>query len=66
MIQQDRLQLRWLYNENLHERANIANLAQEFVDSLKGIVDSGGRGDRDPSQTEDVSSGELKHDELSV
>jgi amino acid adenylation domain-containing protein/non-ribosomal peptide synthase protein (TIGR01720 family) len=38
MVSEDRLQLTWVYSENLHQRSTIERLAEEFVAALAGLI----------------------------
>ncbi|MFN6478153.1 non-ribosomal peptide synthetase [Nostoc sp. DedQUE07] len=38
IITGDRLQIEWIYSTNVHQQTTIASLAQEFVETLQGLI----------------------------
>jgi phthiocerol/phenolphthiocerol synthesis type-I polyketide synthase E len=38
VVHQGRLQLNWIYSENVHRRATVERLAQDFVEALHGLI----------------------------
>ena len=37
-VKSERLQLEWIYNENIHQKSTVQNLAEDFLNALRAIV----------------------------
>ncbi|MDZ8090959.1 MAG: amino acid adenylation domain-containing protein [Nostoc sp. DedQUE05] len=67
IITGDRLQIEWIYSTNVHQQTTIASLAQEFVETLQGLIahcSSGESGGYTPSDFPLTKLKQLELDQL--
>jgi non-ribosomal peptide synthase protein (TIGR01720 family) len=65
-IQQDQLQMRWSFSSNVHERASIERLVQEFFRALEGFIGSSRSTEHDILAAEHFPEANLDDKEFAI
>jgi hypothetical protein len=66
VIEAGRLQMRWSYSANLHERASIDRLTNAFVTALRAMLTLGQSRDPETPDAEAFPEANLDNDELAA